>query len=273
MNDGIIAYLGPIGTYGHMGARQYFGEDADVLACPNIPAIFDAVAGGDAVQGVAPIENSTEGGVTFTMDCLLEHSLKISGELVVKCDQCLIGPQSELSEISVVKSHPQALAQCKNWLTKNLPSAELLPTASTSGAVLEVDDHTAAIASPLASSHAGVPILVHGVQDRPRNRTRFVVIGMTSPPRTGDDKTTLIFSTPPEQGALRRVLEVLDDAGINLTRIESRPHPTELWRYVFFTDLEGHSSESRVSMATDSLNKICTMVHVLGSYPRAPDPA
>jgi chorismate mutase/prephenate dehydratase len=265
-----IAYLGPPGTFTHMAACKAFGLGAHYMEANTIPGVFEAVARGRVTYGVAPIENSTEGGVTFTYDSLLDSDLMIRQELVLDVAHCLIGQNKDLGSIERVYSHPQALAQCRNWLSKNLPSAQLVVSSSTTLAAREAaaDATSAAVASRMAAEIAGLLVIRESIQDYEQNATRFVVLGKTDAPPTGRDKTTIVFSTPDERGALRRVLEIFDAEQINLTRIESRPGRKKLWDYVFFTDLEGHRTDPAVQRALGRLKGACRMTKVLGSYPR-----
>ena len=266
-----VAYLGPPGTFTHMAACRAFGLAAHYVEANTIPGVFDAVSRGRVTYGVAPIENSTEGGVTFTYDSLLDGDLMIRQELVLDVAQCLIGQTDELGCIERVYSHPQALAQCRNWLAKNLPSAQLVVSPSTTLAAREAaaDPVSAAVASRMAAEIAGLLVLREGIQDYEQNATRFVILAKTDAPPTGDDKTTVVFSTPDQRGALRSILELFDRASINLSRIESRPSRNKIWEYVFFADFEGHRSEPRVEHALARLAETCRMTKVLGSYPRA----
>ncbi len=266
-----VAYLGPAGTFSHMAARKAFGLAVDYVEVSTIPAVFDAVERGHATYGVVPIENSSEGGVTFTLDSLLTHELLIRSELVLDVTQCLVGISEDLSLIERVYSHPQALAQCRGWLARNLPKAQLVVATSTSMAAREAssDPTSAAIASSLAAELNGLKVLREGIQDEAINATRFVVVGTTDAPPTGHDKTTLAFSTPDERGALLKVLSIFHDEGINLSRIESRPSRSVLWEYVFFADLAGHCGDPSVARAIARLRESCNMTKVLGSYPRS----
>ncbi len=271
LEEGIsVSYFGPPGTFTHMAARSSFGTAARYVESATIPAVFDAVARGTTTYGVAPIENSTEGGVTHTLDCLLETSVMVRGEVVLDVSQCLVGLTDDLGRIARVHSHPQALAQCRDWLAKNLPQAQLVVSLSTSSAAREAaaDPSAAAIASRLAAELTGLTVLRDSIQDRKENATRFVVLAQHDAPPTGDDRTSILFSTRDERGALRRVLEIFDEERINLSRIESRPRRGELWQYVFFTDLEGHRFDVSVTRALARLEAQCDMVRVLGSYPR-----
>ncbi len=268
-----VAYLGPPGTHSHAAAQAVFGLAARYVSAATIPAVFDAVTRRSAEVGVVPIENSTEGGVGYTLDSLLESSLSIRSELVVDVTQSLVGQNEDLAVIERVYSHPQALPQCRQWLARNLPNAQLVASTSTANAAREAanDPAAAAIATRLAAEIYGLRVLREGIQDRSDNSTRFVVIGATDAEPTGDDKTTLVFGTPHERGALKHVLEILHAEGLNMTRIESRPRPGgERWQYVFFTDVVGHRSDAPVARALERLAQACAFVKVLGSYPRAP---
>ncbi|HVW24102.1 MAG TPA: prephenate dehydratase [Polyangiaceae bacterium] len=265
-----VSYFGPQGTFTHMAAQSAFGTAARYVEAATIPAVFDAVSQGATTYGVVPFENSTEGGVTFTLDSFLETDVMIRRQVVLDVSQCLVGRHDDLGRIERVYSHPQAIAQCREWLFKHLPRAQLVVSLSTSSAAREAasDDGSAAIASRLAAELAGLTILREGIQDRKENATRFVVLSKTDAPPTGNDRTSLLFSTRDERGALRRALEIFDAEGINLSRIESRPRPGERWQYVFFTDLEGHRLDANVTRALARLETKCDMVRVLGSYPR-----
>jgi chorismate mutase / prephenate dehydratase len=266
-----VAYMGPQGTFSHMAARTFFGLSARYVEAATIPGVFDSVSRGAAEYGVVPIENSTEGGVTFTLDSLLESDVSIRNELVLDVALCLVGLNEDLGRIERVYSHPQPLAQCRKWLANNLPQAQLVMSLSTTAAAREAaaDSSSLAVASRLGAELNGLKLIRENIQDQPQNATRFVVIAKSDAPRTGHDKTSLIFSTPDERGALRRVLSIFDEEGINLTRIESRPSGQKLWEYVFFTEIAGHRSDPNVARALTRLASDCHKLKVLGSYPAA----
>jgi chorismate mutase/prephenate dehydratase len=265
-----VAFLGPPGTFTHAAARELFGLAARYVEAATIEGVFDAVRKGDASYGVVPIENSTEGAVNHALDALAEGGVCIRREIVLDVAQCILSVAAGLSSIERVYSHPQALGQCRMWLAKNLSTAQLVQTPSTTAAVREAaaDPHGAAIAARFASEIHGVPVLRERVQDHAENATRFVTIATEDGPPTGDDKTTLVFSVKDERGALRKVLAIFDDLGINLSRIESRPSQKKAWDYVFVVDLEGHAKDENVSRALAVLGEKCPMVRPLGSYPR-----
>jgi chorismate mutase/prephenate dehydratase len=253
-----------------MAARQIFGQTGEYRESSLISQVFEAVSSGAVGFGVVPIENSTEGGVNQTVDELLSHALHIRAEVVLEIAQCLIGKGTDLTGITRVASHPQGLAQCRHWLAAHLPEAAQVAALSTSAAAREAaeDESLAAIASPLAAELNALNVIQAGIQDSAENATRFIVIARGDAARTGHDKTSLVFSTAHSRGALRQVLEIFDRADINLSRIESRPAPSKRWEYVFLTDLEGHREDAAVSAALRELQAHCSMVRVLGSYPR-----
>jgi chorismate mutase / prephenate dehydratase len=265
-----VAYLGPEGTFSHAAARAIFGLAAGYCEQPTIASVFDAVEKGDVAYGVAPIENSSEGSVAHALDALIEGRVRISGEYEMEVSHCLLA-RAGLASIERVYSHPQALGQCRMWLAKNLASAQIVQTTSTAAAAREAlgDARGGAIASRLCAELYGVPVVRERIQDHPENRTRFVLLSLEAAGRSGHDKTTLAFSLQDGRGALKRVLDVFEEEGINLTRIESRPSQKRAWDYVFLVDLEGHKEDAALVRAGERLAQVCPMVKHLGSYPRA----
>jgi chorismate mutase / prephenate dehydratase len=265
-----VAFLGPAGTFTHAAARELLGYEPTYVEAPTIDAVFDAVRYGDAEYGVVPIENSTEGPVTHAVDALIEGGVMIRGERVLEVDQCLMSVAPSLDSIERVYSHPQALAQCRDWLAQNMARAEQVNTASTAAAAREAatDTAAAAIGSRMAGELYALPVLRERIQDEAGNATRFVVLGTSDAPRTGDDKTTIIFAVHDVRGALRRVLQIFDDRGVNLSRIESRPNRRRAWDYLFVADLDGHRDDANIREATAALIAICPLLRHLGSYPR-----
>ncbi|HEY6078414.1 MAG TPA: prephenate dehydratase [Polyangiaceae bacterium] len=275
-----VAYMGPPRSFSHAAALEMFGEQAELQQTRTIQDAIEAAGSGEADLAIVPIENTTEGGVNATLDALLDADVTISAELVLDIELCLLARSSDLSAIQRVASHPQPLGQCKHWLRTHLPHAELVVAPSTTSAADSAlaDAHTAAVGSRLAAE-IGLVIVRERIQDHEGNATRFVVVGQRLAAATGSDKTTLVFSTPHERGALRRVLEVFDEEGLNLTRIESRPlrgrllaaggSPAQPWQYAFFTDLEGHREEPAVQRALERIQAAGTLLRVMGSYPRA----
>ncbi len=266
-----VAYLGPEGTFSQMAARRLFGLQARYRECATIEAVFDAVHSKDATYGVVPFENSTEGAVSMTSDALLEGELLIRQEYVLPVSHCLLSRARALSEITAVYSHPQALGQCRMWIAKHLPRAQVVQTTSTAAAAREAhaDERAAAIGADIAAELHDVPILRSRIQDRRENATRFVVVAHEDAPPSGRDRTTLAFGVQHHEGALRRVLTDFETAGVNLTRIESRPSRKAPWQYVFLVDVEGHRTDGALASALRAAKKSAAFLKVVGSYPRA----
>jgi chorismate mutase/prephenate dehydratase len=265
-----VAFLGPAGTFAHAAARELFGLAARYSEAMAIDGVFDAVRRGDATYGVVPIENSSEGSVTHAVDALIEGGVLIRQELVLEASQCLMSSATGLTSIARAYAPPQAFAQCRVWLAKNLPGAQVVQMPSTTAAVREAiaDANGAAIGSRLAAELHGLAVLRERIQDMEEEKTRFVMLATEDAPRTGEDKTTLAFSVRDGRGALRRALEVFDDEEISLSRIESRPSRQKAWDYVFLAELEGHRQDAHVARALAKLGEKCPMVRLLGSYPR-----
>lgn len=266
-----VAYLGPKATFTHQAALERFGFSALYVPAPTIKDVFIEVETGRVDYGVVPVENTIEGVVNYTLDMFLESDANIVGEVVIPIRLHLLSNQTSLDKIKKVYSHKHALAQCRNWLEKNLPRAQLIEVESTAKAceiALEVDD-AGAIASEVASYTYHLNILESNIQDTSNNYTRFLIIGKRATKRTGKDKTTLIFAVRDEAGALYKALESFYKYSVNLTKIESRPSKRKAWDYVFFVDLEGHIEDENVKSAIDLLKERTQMVKILGSYPRA----
>jgi chorismate mutase/prephenate dehydratase len=270
----LIAYLGPEASNTHAAAMKKFGASVDYHAMATIGDIFTAVEKGEADLAVIPIENTTEGSVREALDNFVESDLKIVGQLYLEITHALIS-QSPLEKIERVLSKDQALAQCRHWLQRHLPHAQLVEAPSTSRAVqIARDDPTAAaIASELAAVHYGVPIVVRNVQDRTDNTTRFFVLGRkpAGPVHHGKDVTSFLVSLGDEaashSGALLKMLMPLAERGINLSKIESRPSKKRPWDYYFFIDVTGHHDDDTMKAALAELRRTCPMVKWLGSYP------
>lgn len=259
-------------TNTHAAALQVFGDTATYVPCVTIGDVFETVEAHEADYGVIPIENSTEGVVRETVDSLVDRRLLIAREVELDIHHVLMGQrQVEQDEVQRIVSHPQALAQCRRWLEQNFPHAERVSSSSTSAAAREASlrPDTLAIASPLAAEKYFLEVIARNVSDRVHNATRFVCVSEGDAPATGSDRTSLVFTTPHERGALRSVLAVFDEAGVNMTRIESRPLRDKLWEYSFIVDVEGHRSQEPVKSALSCLEANGNLVKVLGSYPRA----
>ena len=266
-----VAFLGPEATFTHMAARSRFGLSARYVPAATVAGVFTEVEKGLADLGVVPIENSTDGVVNSTLDMLIDAELCITAEIAMQVSQCLLTRSGTLDGVQKVYSHPQALGQCRQWLSANLPNVAQIEVASTAlAARLTRDDPVAAaVASELAGQLYDLKIARKKIEDEVRNVTRFLVIGREPAPATGRDKTSILFSLKDEAGVLYKVLQPLADAGLNLSRIESRPSRKKLWDYVFFLDVDGHQSEPAVQAAIRALEERCQFVKVLGSYPRA----
>lgn len=265
-----IAYLGPLGTFSHMAALEKFGSSMEYIPCREIRDVFLSLKRGHADYGVVPIENSTEGSVNQTSEMFMETDLKICSELYVGIHHNLLATCA-LHEVNRIASHPQALAQCRNWLAANAASVEIVESASTTAAACQASEEsgTAAIASDIAASMYDLHVLERGIEDRCDNVTRFVVLAHSYGKPTGHDRTSIMFSLRDEAGCLAEKLLVFRDAEINLTRIESRPSRRRAWEYTFFVDFEGHVDEAGAQTAVRALRAVSHDLVVLGSYPRA----
>jgi chorismate mutase/prephenate dehydratase len=265
-----IAYLGPEATFTHQASIQRFGSSLLYAAQKTIADVFNEVAKGRADYGVVPVENSTEGVVTHTLDMFVDSDLKIVSQIVLPISHCLVS-KSARDRIKKLYSHPQSLAQCRAWIHKNLAGAEIIETSSNarSAELAAQEKHAAAIAGLLAAEKYGVPVLEHDIQDNAANATRFLVLGRKCSPPTGHDRTSLMFSIADEVGALHRALAPFRKFRLNMTKIESRPSKRRAWEYFFFVDCDGHANDTKVAKAIAQLGTQCSFVKVLGSYPNA----
>ncbi|MBI3393347.1 MAG: prephenate dehydratase [Nitrospirae bacterium] len=264
-----VAYLGPEATFTHLACLRRFGSSVEAVPVETIPGVFKEVERGGMEFGVVPVENSTEGVINYTVDSLIESDLKITSEILLDVSQHLLSAERDLSRVKKVYSHPQAVAQCRGWLDKNMPRALIVEVSSTAKAaeMASKDPEAAAIASEAAAGLYRLEIVEPKIEDRPNNQTRFLVIGKKDTPRTGRDKTSLVFSIKDRPGALYKMLEPFAHRGINLTRLDARPSKQRTWEYLFFMDLAGHVEDSAVKEAIASLEAGCLFLKVLGSYP------
>ena len=275
---GRLAYLGPEGTYSEQAAIDY-DPQLERLAYSAIPLVVAAAGSGEVEEAIVPIENSLEGTVTFTVDLLIhESNLKIKGEVVVPIHHCLLTDSgAKLDEVQVVYSHPQALAQCRRYLTRNLPNAESIASLSTAGAVTDMREsrHTAAaISSRRAAEIFGATVVDANIEDVSNNQTRFIVLGKSDGKPTGKDRTSICFDFAQDApGVLYDTLGELARRNINMIKIESRPDRRSLGQYVFLIDLEGHREDEVIRDALEGIRSRTSMFKVLGSYPRASIPA
>jgi chorismate mutase/prephenate dehydratase len=266
-----VAYLGPEATFTHMAARERFGSSAIFAPQPSIADVFHEVGQGRADYGVVPIENSTEGSVAPTFDRLVETDVKICAEVSLEIHLYLLSQSGRSEDIRRIVSHPQALAQCRRWLAAHFSNVRADETASTAQAAMMAaqDSSLAAVAGGLAKDFYDLKVVESRIEDFSNNFTRFLVIGEQQGQRSGDDKTSIVFSVKDEVGILYRMLEPFAKNRINLTKIESRPLKDKPWEYLFFIDFKGHTEESRIQRAINRLEKKCTFIKILGSYPCA----
>lgn len=268
-----VAYLGPAGTFSEQAALQYFGASIERVPCVSIDEVFRATAAGSAEFGVVPVENSSEGVISRSLDLLLNSPLHIVGESSFLVRHNLLRLLPSLDGIEVVYGHPQALAQCQDWLTTHLPHAERRAAASNAeGARLATGNPAwAAIASERAGSEFGLHVASHAIQDDAFNRTRFAVIclpqTLPAPELTGHDCVSLIVSVPNKPGAVHDMLMPLKTHGVSMTRFESRPARSGQWEYYFYIDIQGHPSQPHVAAALKDLQGLCAFYKVLGTYP------
>jgi chorismate mutase/prephenate dehydratase len=268
-----VAFLGPRGTFCEQASRTYFKNSAArFIAHPTIADVFRAVNVREADYGVTPVENSTEGSVNIALDLLLTSDLKVCGEIEERIRHNLITrPETKWQNLRTVISHPQALAQCRKFLEENLPQAKTKEVNSTSTAVnmAKRRRNVAAIGTELAAKIYGMDIAARGIEDNPKNFTRFFVLGPEDAEPTGDDKTSTIFSVKHVPGALFDALQAFAKRELNLTKIESRPTRRVPWEYVFYCDFEGHRNDEKCQAALKDLGSKCIFLKVLGSYPKA----
>ena len=266
-----IAYLGPTGTFSEQAAHQFFGQSISGLPCVSLDEVFKAVEKGAATFGVVPVENSSEGAVSRTLDLLLESPLQISGEVVLPIRHHLLTKHGSLDGVKTVCAHAQALAQCQQWLSVHAPQLQRQAVSSNAEAarMASKDSSIAAIAGEPAQLAYGLQIVSAQIQDDPNNRTRFVVIGQYACQPCGQDQTSLVLSVANQPGAVHHLLEPLAKHGVSMTRFESRPARKGSWEYHFYIDIEGHTSDAKVATAIAELKTIAAFYKNLGSYPRA----
>ena len=268
-----VAYLGPTGTFSEQAALQFFGSSIEHVPCASIDEVFRATASGSAGYGVVPVENSTEGVVSRSLDLFLNSPLHIVGETSLMVRHNLLRLSSSMQGVEAVYAHPQALAQCQEWLTTHLPNAARHAAASNAeGARLaSTNPAWAGIASERAGTQFGLHTVAHGIQDDAFNRTRFAVVclpqTLPAPPASGKDCISLVVSVANRPGAVHDLLVPLKDHGVSMTRFESRPARSGQWDYYFYIDLQGHPAQAHVQTALAELQKLCAFYKVLGTYP------
>lgn len=266
-----VSYLGPEATFTHIAAMNHFGHSVEYAPQPSIRDVFGDVEKGASHYGLVPVENSIEGAVNHTLDLFFESELRICAERYLAISHDLLCRAGDIREIETVYSHPQALAQCRRWLQKYLPDAELMECNSTARAAQKAANTpgAAAIAAREAAQIYHLKVAASRIEDVARNTTRFLVIGQDEVHRTGKDKTSLMFVTSHVPGALYKVLKPMSDNGLNMVKLESRPTKHQNWSYFFFVDVEGHIEDPAVSDTIAEMKQICLYLKYLGSYPRA----
>jgi len=266
-----VGYLGPRATFSHQAAARHFGHAVTLQPERTIGEVFEAVERGRAHYGVVPIENSQEGSVSATLDRFMDSQARICAQIFLPVELNLLG-RGPLEKVRKVYSHPQPFGQCRRWLAEHLPAVECVEVSSTARAaeLAAAEDDAAAIAGAMAGEEFDLPVLVPSIQDASSNVTRFFVIGSEAARPSGRDKTSVMFAVKDQPGALAKALEPFEQAGISLTRIESRPSKRQAWEYYFFADLAGHAEDAEVAEALEDLGRVCAFTRVLGSYPDTP---
>lgn len=266
-----VAHLGPEGTFSEAAAFKHFGGSPALMPQQTIDEVFHAVEAGASAYGVVPVENSTEGAVSRSLDLLLSGNVSVCGEVSLRIRQNLMSRASGIGAIKRIYSHSQSLGQCHDWLEHHAHGIECHPVSSNAEAarLASEDPESAAIAGDMAAQRYGLNILFANIEDDPSNTTRFLVIGKHDAGPSGHDKTSLICSAPNRPGAVYTLLQPFADQGVSMTKLESRPSRTGLWEYVFYVDVEGHREDPAVATALKALQDRAAFVKVLGSYPVA----
>ena len=264
-----VAYLGPMYSYSYLAAANYFSTAASLTPVSTIAAVFEEMVRNQAEYGVVPIENSTDGRIVDTFTMFAKVQVRICGEVLLPIHHCLLG-RCARGEIREVYSKPQALSQCRHWLSQHLPEARLIELSSTTAAARLASEKpgVAAVASHEAGIHYGLNVIQKNIEDNPNNSTRFAVLGHLDPMPTGEDKTSLMFQIPHHSGALAKAMQTFSKAKLNMTWIESFPIPGNSKEYLFYVEFEGHKSEKSAATAIAELGKQTLRLDVLGSYPR-----
>ncbi len=266
-----VAFQGEHGAYSEEACRRHFGDAVTTLPCRTFEEIFAAVEGGQADFGAVPVENSTAGSINKSYDLLLDHDLKVHGEILLRVRHNLLTVPGNGATITQVRSHPQALAQCESYLNRRRLAA--VPWYDTAGSAKDLAaapvEGVAVIASKLAAEVYGLEIIDEGIEDMPNNYTRFFVVGKGDPPRSERSKTSLVFAVPNTPGSLYHALGEFATRQVNLTKLESRPRRNRPWQYVFYVDLDGHWQDAHISAAVVGLLNRAAFVKLLGSYPAA----
>ncbi len=268
-----ISFLGPEATFTHLAATKQFSDICEYVSASSISQVFREVEKGRSDYGVVPIENSTEGIVSHTLDMFFDSDCKICSEILMEVSHSMLSREIEISKIKKIYSHPQAFAQCEMWLEENMPSVQCVAVSSTAKAasLAQKEKGSAAIASTMAAKIYNLNTIAHNIEDIRENITRFFIIGKKITSCSEDSKTTIMFSIKDRVGALHDMLVPFKKNAINLTKIESRPSRIKAWQYIFFIDIKGHMDNEDVRCALDELRANCMFLKILGSYPAATD--
>jgi chorismate mutase/prephenate dehydratase len=270
-NEVRVAFLGPAATFSHQAAKSRFGDSVDYVMCETIGEVFATVEKGAAHYAVVPIENSIDGGINATQDALTQTRLKVCAEIYLPIAHHLLAAHgAELRDIKRVYSKQEALTQCRAWLEKHLPRAELVPVSSTARAaqIVANEPNAASVSGSLAAELYKLDILSSNIQDITGNTTRFLVMAEAYGRPTGTDKTSIYFAVHHKVGALVHALKPFEQRKLNLLKIESRPSKSKAWEYFFLVDFEGHAEDALVKEALAEVRPHCNVMTVLGSYPR-----
>jgi chorismate mutase / prephenate dehydratase len=266
-----VAYLGPQGTFSEMALVKQFGASVEGLACASIDEVVRAAETGTAQYAVVPVENSTEGAIGRTLDLLLATPLRICAEVVLRVQQNLLAKGASFAKAKKVYSHAQSLAQCHQWLSQHLPGAERVSVSSNAEAARLAAKEAGAVAigPEIAAGRYGLKVLARSIEDDPKNRTRFLVLGAQDAGRSGADRTSLVMTAHNKPGAVHDLIAPFAAHGVSMTRLESRPARTGQWEYYFYVDIEGHQQDERVAKALAEVRAKAPFVKIFGSYPAA----
>ena len=267
----VVGYLGPVGTFSEMAVGRHFGQSIDAVPLASIDEVFRQAETGATAFAVVPVENSTEGAVGRTLDLLLNTPLRICAEIVLRVHQNLMAKSESLAGLGRVYSHAQSLAQCHQWLVRNLPQAERVPVSSNAEAarLAAGEPGACAVGPAIAAERYGLRILAPNIEDEPKNLTRFLVLGNVEPGPSGRDVTSLVMSAPNRPGAVHELIAPFARHGVSMSRIESRPARIGTWEYMFYIDVAGHGRDPQVAAALAELKGLAPFLQVLGSYPAA----
>jgi len=270
-----VAYQGIAGAYSEEAIRRYYGPEAEAVSCASFAEVFAAVERGECAFGMLPVENSIAGSVNWSYELLMEHDLRIHAEVILRIRHLLLAAAgTSLGDVRVVRSHPQALAQCSKYMIRHEFRAE--PAEDTAGAAHDLQEHpeagVAVIAGRTAAERTGLEVLDRAIEDSPSNYTRFFVLSLHDAPRAQRNKTSIVFTTPHRPGALYDCLGEFASRGVSLCKIESRPRANRPWQYIFYLDFEGHCCDPACEAAMIGLLRRSSFVKMLGSYPAATTP-